>query len=310
MAKKCVDRYVSLARRHGGALCRIHFGNAEPLLNWPVLDMVLRYCSGITDLAFDFAVNTNLSLMSRDMAKELKAFRVRIATSLDGMPEANDAIRITKGGQGTFSTITDHIDMLSDIGYPLDGFSITVTKTNFDLIGTDIIEWARDRNMTSMAFDYDLVDLVDIPVDERVEKLMRLKKYANKLGMDFFGTWDTAFRNLMDESELADNRAFCAAVGGKSLEFNVDGTVKVCSHLTGRIGHVDQFDQLFANDGALFELVADRFPGTDKRCVGCAIEGLCAGQCHVTREAETRFVKKRHCRLFDDMCGFYRAIDQ
>ena len=309
-AKKCIDRYVALMRERGHSHCKIHFGNAEPLINWPVIEKILHYCGDMSDLTFEFAINTNLVLMSREITETLKKYRVRIATSLDGTSQANDAIRVTKGGKGTFDCIMEKFDLLAEIGYPLDGFSITVTRGNFHLIDTDIIDLAARRGMTSIAFDYDLVSLVDIPVATRVDKLMGLKRYANERGIDFFGTWDSAFRNLSSESLLTGNHAFCAAVEGKSVEFNVDGAIKVCSHTTTQVGHIDTFDQMFQETGGLFKIVKERFPGTDEYCSGCAIEGPCGGQCHVTREVAARSVGEERQRLFADMCDFYRTITE
>lgn len=309
-AKQCVDRYVALIRKNGCTLCKIHFGNAEPLINWPVIAKVLEYCSKIEGLTFEFAINTNLALMTREIAEMFKRHRVRIATSLDGTRLANDAIRITKGGRGTFDQILGKFDLLAEIDYPLDGFSITVTKGNFDLIDTDIIDLATERGMTSIAFDYDLVILVGVPVTTRVDKLIQLKRYANERGIDFFGTWDSPFRNLTSETLLTGNHAFCAAVQGKSLEFNVDGSIKVCSHTATKVGLLEQFHEMFQKNSQFVQLVKERFPGTDEYCSGCAIEGQCGGQCHVTREVIALSTRKHRQKLFADMCDFYRLVTE
>ena len=307
-AKRCVDHYIALMREQGKTRAKIHFGNAEPLVNWPVIEQILEYCSKIDDFSFEFAINTNLVLMTRQIAEAFKRYHLRIATSLDGTQTANDTIRITKGGRGTFARILEKFDLLAEIGYPLDGFSITVTRGNFELVDTDVLDLAIERKMTSIAFDYDLVGLVHVPVEERVVKLMRLKRYANRHGIDFFGTWDSPFRNLTSESLLSGDHAFCAAVQGKALEFNVNGTIKVCSHTTTTIGHLDDFDGMFSEEGGLLQMVSSRFPGTDEYCSGCEIEGPCGGQCHVTREVVSRSAVENRQRFFVDICNFYREI--
>jgi uncharacterized protein len=259
-------------------------------------------------LSFEFAINTNLVLMTKQIAEAFKRYKVRIATSLDGTQTANDAIRVTNGGQGTFTCILKKFELLSEIGYPLDGFSITVTRGNFELVDTDILDLATERGMTSIAFDYDLIGLIRIPVEERIAKLIRLKRYANEHGIDFFGTWDSPFRNLTSESLLSGDHAFCAAVQGKAIEFNVNGSIKICSHTATTIGHLDSFDEMFEKNGGLTQIVANRFPGTDEYCSGCEIEGPCGGQCHVTREVVFRSTGKEQQEIFTDMCDFYRGI--
>jgi uncharacterized protein len=307
-AKQCIDQYILLMRKNECSDGKIHFGNAEPLINWPVIKNVLVYCSQMSGLKFEFAINTNLSLMTREIAETLKEYRVVIATSLDGTAQANDVIRVTKGGKGTFALLLKKFDLLAEIGYPLDGFSITVTKRNFDFVDVDIIDLAAARGMVSLAFDYDLISLIDVPIPTRVEKLMVLKRYANDLGIDFFGTWDSAFRNLTSVSLLTGSHAFCAAVQGKSVEFNVDGSIKVCGHTCTSIGHVDRFDEMFNRSGGLFKIVQERFPGADAYCKGCVIEGPCGGQCHVTREVDAQLVGDQRQSLFADMCDFYRSV--
>lgn len=101
-ARRCVDQYVALMREQGKTHGKIHFGNAEPLVNWPVVEQVLEYCDKMGDLSFEFAINTNLVLMPKRIAVAFKRYQVRIATSLDGTQTANDAIRITKGGRGIY----------------------------------------------------------------------------------------------------------------------------------------------------------------------------------------------------------------
>ncbi|MBU3922786.1 SPASM domain-containing protein, partial [Patescibacteria group bacterium] len=222
----------------------------------------------------------------------------------------NDAIRITKNGRGTFSDIIKKFDLLEKIGYPLDGFSITVTKENFELINTDILDLAIKRKMTSIAFDYDLINLMHVPVEQRVSKLIKFKEYANKYGIDFFGTWDSPFRNLTSENFLSTNYAFCAAVQGKSLEFNIEGSIKICGHTTTTVGHINNFNKIFDKGGDLIQIVKNRFPGTNEYCSGCKIEGLCGGQCHVTREVVSRSVVRSQEDFFADMCNFYRRVTE
>jgi radical SAM protein with 4Fe4S-binding SPASM domain len=160
--------------------------------------------------------------------------------------------------------------------------------------------------MKQIAFDYDLVNPMVTPVKKRIAKLMRLKRYANEADIEFYGTWETAFINLLNGSILEGPRFCCAAVEGRSLEFDVDGSVRTCSHGKVAIGQVDKFNKLFSEEGGLYKLAKERFPGSDPGCQGCEIEGLCAGQCHVSRESAG--VIPGESPQFQDLCDFYRQI--
>lgn len=307
IAKRCIDQYVELLKRQGQELGKIHFGNAEPLLNWKVIDKVLSYCTyRVPEIKFEFAINTNLLLLTEDIAEKLKKFNVKIATSLDGVAKANDLIRVDRRGKGTFAKIMEKFKLLYNIGFPLDGFSITVTDKNFPYINEDVIDLAADFQMEFIAFDYDLVNSSNISTANKIEKLLRLKSYANSLNIEFFGTWDSIYRNLTSGDIMKEPHSFCAALEGRSLEFDVDGKVKVCGHSNIFIGDLSSFDDIFKRDSDFVKLVSSAFPGERRYCRGCEFEGLCNGQCLVTREACLN--KKNNLQLFTDMCSFYKSV--
>jgi uncharacterized protein len=307
IAKKCIDLYINLLKGRGVSHARIHFGNAEPLTNWPIIEKILLYCESIKQISFSFAINTNLYLLNEKMARTLKKYNVGIVTSLDGLQTANDAIRVTKMGRGTYSRIIKKMTLLENIDYPLETISVVLTQNNYDLVDVDIIDFAYEKRMSSVSLDLDLVKLLTTPLDERVDKLMRIKSYANKKGIYFGGTWFSPFRNLMSSS--IDNRqmlAACDAVEGKMLVFEPNGAIKICGYTETVVGHIKQFDELFCESSRFFKFISERLPGSDNvECIGCKIEGLCSGQCHVTREAVDR---NQSNILFKNMCNFYKSI--
>jgi sulfatase maturation enzyme AslB (radical SAM superfamily) len=99
-AKASIDRFVKKVRANGNNFIRVHFGNGEPLINWKVIVFCLEYCESIADIKFSYAINTNLSLLTKEKAEILKKYQVKISTSLDGLEEANDLIRIDHRGKG------------------------------------------------------------------------------------------------------------------------------------------------------------------------------------------------------------------
>lgn len=312
VARQCVDSYLKMLMARGSTTGSIHFGNAEPLINWSVIERVLAYCrEAYSTLEIRFAINTNLYLLTEEIARTLQVYQVKINTSLDGLADGNDAVRCTAGGQPTFDRIVANMDLLAEIGYPLDGFSITVTDRNWELVDERIIDFAADRGMAALAFDYDLIATSDVPVQERVNKLMRFKRYAASRGISFFGTWDTVWQNLIDRSLNGGLRGFCAAVEGRSLEFGVDGKIGICSHATTTVGAVQRFDRLLKDDGGLPQLVDSRFPGSDALCRGCPIEGPCAGLCHVTREVAARCAEPaQRDHLISAHCQYFQLVTE
>lgn len=181
-----------------------------------------------------------------------------------------------------------------------------MTDKNFLYIDERIINVAADFEMEFIAFDYDLVNSNDISTRDKVEKILRLKSYAEGLNIEFFGTWDSIYRNLTSGDIIKEPHSFCAALEGRSLEFDADGRIKVCGHSNFSIGNLEHFDEIFRDDGIFVDLVKNAFPGENIYCQGCEFEGLCNGQCLVTREACLN--KENNLELFQEMCSFYKMI--
>ena len=186
IAKKAIDRYAAILRRWGNRRLNIHFGSAEPLLNWPVLRKSVAYIR-ILDPNAQLAVNTNLSLLTPEMAEFFRGNQVYVSTSLDGPLDGNDAIRVFADGSGTFDMIVAKFKMLADMGYPLDGFSITINDLNFDSVNADFIRWANKQGFRGIASDIDLINTknAERSVEDCVSKLMELRRACQKKGQDF-----------------------------------------------------------------------------------------------------------------------------
>ena len=179
-AKKMVDRYLEILRGHRKRVAEINFGGGEPLLVWSIIKQILKYCRVTygSEFEFRFSINTNASLITLEVAATLKEYQVEIASSLDGLREGNDRVRLTKSGGGTFSQIMRGFDVLTQAGYPLDGIAVTVTEKNFHELDESIVDWAEARGMKNVRIDIDVVNIVEIPIEDVVAKLMRIRRYA------------------------------------------------------------------------------------------------------------------------------------
>lgn len=284
-AKEAIDAYAELVHKHNpGASLKIHFGSAEPLLNWEVVRRVSVYTRSI-DPTSTLTMNTNLSLVNAEIAAFIHEYDIQIATSLDGPPSGNDAIRIYPNGGGTFADILSAFTVMQSAGVPLDGFSITINDLNFDSIDDEFVSWLAAKGFLGIASDIDLINArnANRSVAECVEKVVSLRVGCLENGIENNGSWTTAYDYLVNGNEDGVG-TFCRAVRGKNISINPEGIAFVCGHTTSVVGNLDQFDEIFVAEGAYASLVASRMPGVDILCRGCEIEGMCAGQCHITRE--------------------------
>ncbi len=306
-AKETVDRYLEILRGHGKRIAEINFGGGEPLLAWPVIKQVLEYCRVTygSEFEFCFSINTNASLVTPEVAATLKEHQVEIASSLDGLREGNDRVRLTKSGNGTFHQIMRGFDALTQAGYPLDGIAVTVTEKNFHELDESIVDWAVARGMKNVRIDIDVIDMVEIPIEDVVAKLMRIRRYAAKRGIDVPGFWSRPAENL-NESTLESRVAFCGAVRGNSMCVGPSGNIYGCGYSTTQLGSLSEIQSFHAPGTAYHRFVRDHLTGVMEMCKDCMIEGQCGGGCNITQE----FARATKTVKIERMCDFYRRMTQ
>jgi uncharacterized protein len=299
IAKKAIDEYRKILERNQ-IKGEIHFGSAEPLLNWELIKKVVLYCKKVIPKT-PISINTNLSLLTREKALFFKKYGVFIATSLDGPKNANDLIRIQKKG-GTYDIITQKMRLLQKIEYPLDGCSITMNDLNMEFINENFIFFLKDFGFTGIATDIDLVNNKNCSQDVSfyVEKLISIYKLCSALDMENFGSWTKIFHNLVNQEE-GEIITYCKAQSGRNLSVNPLGDIFLCGYSTSKVGNIFNFEDLFLADRQYCSLIETKLPGRQKRCYGCSLEGICVGQCLVTSE----FSSEKNNRV-DFLCEFYK----
>lgn len=304
-AREVVDRYLEMLRRNGKKVAEINFGGGEPLLAWPVVKQVLEYCTARYggEFSFNFSVNTNGSLITQEIARSLRDFKVSVAVSLDGIGDFNDRVRIKRSGEGTFNDILCGVDALAAEGYPIDGVAVTVNECNFDGLNRELIDWAYSRGMTEVRIDIDVINMVDIPVDEIVSRLIGVRQYARSLGIEIPGFWSRPFEN-MNESTLREHIAFCGAVRGNSMCVSPSGNIYGCGYSTTQLGSLAQIAKFHEAGGNYHRFIRDHLTGTMEICKGCMIEGQCGGGCNITQE----FTRATNTAKIERMCEFYRVM--
>ena len=279
-AKKAIDWYYDNCQRTGTNVFDIHFGSDEPLLNWPVVRDAVLY---IRQLRADavISINTNLSLLTRDMAKFFREQDVDVITSLDGLARGNDLVRVFPDGDGTFDTIYNKVQLCEEVGYKLNGFITTILDRNWDFVDTDFVDWLAQKQFRSIAIDVDLVNSMTHSPKECVTKLTALYDAALERGMVCGGAWTNPSKLLINGS--ADGvPAHCKSIKGKGIAVTSDGYIQPCSGCGVRIGHIDDPVQAFVKQGAFHELITSKMVTAGTQCDGCMLEAVCKNQCFMT----------------------------
>lgn len=306
-AKSIIDTYISFKERMDSSFdtLNIHFGIAEPLLNYKVIKDVIAYInSRYSYLNTIFSLNTNLSLLTKDMAAYFRNNKVNLHVSIDGLERCNDLIRISKDGKGTFSLINEKMKILEDVDYKIHDIGVTLTDGNFDLFykeQDEFIGWCKNKEIKEVACEFDLINSMHISTEKKVEFLNSFIDKMAEDNIDFDGTWSIPHRNLVNGTYSETAFAFCRGASGANISVDRNYDIYICSCSSEHICSLSDLDKEVQEGGKFYNFVNEHLMGNKLLCKGCALEGCCVGQCNVTNE-----YNKPH--KFKEQCDFYIAM--
>lgn len=279
----------------------IGFTGGEPLIFWKDLKYVLdkiyeRYSN---KLVIDISINTNLSLMTPEIAKYFKLRDIHPFTSLDGTQEWNNKVRTYKNGRGTFNDIIRGINYLKDQGIICKSFYLTLTENNFDFEEDKLLQFADEHGFESITIEPDLIEVLNLDVDLICSKLFSVYQKAQKYNIDINGFWKRPYNNLFSYEE--SRSGFCRALDFKSIVVDRDGFLSPCGYSKIKLSKIENFYDLKYNEQYV-SFIKSNLRGNILQCKDCQIEGVCKGGCLISREdTEKKNVFDYRCLLYKKM---------
>jgi uncharacterized protein len=115
IGKKAID-FLLRAGSAGKEPFYISFFGGEPLLNFSVIEKLVRYCSR-KRRRFEYAVVTNGILLNDKILGFFREHRFAIVLSIDGNRQAHDISRPMRSGKGSFDLLEKNLKSLSQYPY-------------------------------------------------------------------------------------------------------------------------------------------------------------------------------------------------
>jgi uncharacterized protein len=285
-ANQAVDLLISGAAP--GARLNLAFLGGEPLLNRSVLQSATRRAAELAErrgVTLTFSITTNGTLLNVEDADFFEAFAFAVTVSLDGPREVHDALRMYKGGGGSFDRIMQNVQpLLSRQRRMQVSARVTVTPKNLSLrrtldtfvnagfhsVGFSPLLVAPNGHGEMQADDLEamLGEMIDCGREfERLSQAGERYPFANML-------------NAMREIEKGTHRPYPCGAGAGYFGVSADGDLAACHRFVGD------------NDGAMGSLstgvdakrqsrwLADRHVHQQQPCRDCWARYLCGGGCH------------------------------
>lgn len=284
----------------------IRFIGGEPLIHKGLIGKTVEYVRRLDGKFGDrrphFALITNGSLITPELATYLKINDFSVGVSLDGCQPTNDICRILKDKTGTYDLIMKGIEHLKRRAV-LFSIGITLGKHNIDRIGDDIA-WLAKNVSRRFAFNF-MNDFFEgsnnnaLNYSELAQKLRLLYDICDKYGVRESKMMERTTKFQNEEPFLFN----CLAMS-RQIVLSPYGTIGPCHHL---IGTKSQrfFIRSVRSAASLYKTKVwkgwiRRTPVLDKYCSStCKYFTFCGGGCAAESVAKngTINIDKTMCNL-------------
>lgn len=125
-AIKAIERICETPSRN----LTIEFQGGEPLLNWEAIKAIVEYSkTALADRNINFALVSNLALLTEEMADYIATNNISVSTSLDGPMELHDLNRPKADGRGSFESMLHGINILRAHGIEVGAIQTTTRSS-------------------------------------------------------------------------------------------------------------------------------------------------------------------------------------
>lgn len=234
VAKKALDLAGA-----SGLPFSVQLTGGEPLLAWDLAQEAITYCRSVGYHAF-FKLQTNGTLISSRVARELRRLNIGVGISLDGPPNANEYLRPrADGGRSTQATITGMQNLAEE--QVMVGVTAVITSKNIHHLHwlLDLSLYAGNiggitfdilRKQGRAVADYDDLYPQSEDVREGLKKVVDHAAFLKSLGVKVPKLRHLEHIRYFKATDLPRS-SYCYATTGKSLAITPDGSAYPCASL-------------------------------------------------------------------------------
>lgn len=279
---KLISEFYKHLRNNNRKKASIIFYGGEPLMAFDKIQYTVRHCLTYSDIEWDFAVVTNLTLLTEEMVDFFVSFNIALGVSIDGPKTTNDANRVYKNGSNAsvYNCVMNKLKLLTS---KTQNVGLSITLTNETLDDPTFLDWIQSLNIKEI--NYNLMHYT--------AQNSEWEEYYKKVSAFLFKSHDVLSKHgIIDDRLQRKIRAFCSkdfkyndcgAIGGHQLCFAPNGDVTVCHGLwnsnaqcCGNINN-NTFEEIMTND--IFVQWKTNLTIHKEHCLQCPAIYICGGGC-------------------------------
>jgi radical SAM protein with 4Fe4S-binding SPASM domain len=315
IVRDCIDRFVSrrLAKGLKSEPVKVSFNGGEILLAWREIKEIVQW---LTDtyrrMNFEFHMNTNLTLMTGEIARFLAQHNFKIDISIDGYGRAHDRTRKYHNGKGSFSDILKGLAVYREFNEknPITAFQGTIDFIDeFD--PEELYEMAKYGFLQARLAP----NLLNVSEADARKKAGLMGKFLELNERHPFQVMELFFSKAKDRINQ-DDYFFAFNCHGLScfpqmtMYLNIS-TLQVsllCAYVHDAWFPLEEVGYDMYNPEIwhrAYGFIKERAQAIKKYCLDCHLVGLCSGGCIYTGLDNENKINKAACAYQEELWRIY-----
>jgi radical SAM protein with 4Fe4S-binding SPASM domain len=313
LVNKIVDQFFERKLKNNLAHAKISFNGGEILLDIGLIKEIVEHISRkYSDIKVEYSLNTNMTLMTEEIARFFKRYNFKVYVSIDGYKGAHDRTRLYQDGRGSFDDVLKGLEIFRRYNgkNSIVGFQGTVDNV-------DTFDPEEVYKMSGYGFDTARLapNLLNTSEEDALKKTNLIGRFLDLNVENSFKVTETYFENLnklieLDQYSFFFNCKGLSAYPDIELFFNFS-TLRL-SNLCGYISNATMPFEELAYDiyntklwKVTIGFIRERFNSLLRNCIDCGAVGICRGGCIYTGLDKENEVNRAACVYQRELLKIY-----
>lgn len=312
IVRMCVDQFMERKIRGGVKETKMFFNGGEILVEWELLREIVEGTSKkYPDIRVEYGLNTNLTLLTEEMAEFLVRHKFKVHVSIDGYKEAHDRTRKYHGGKGSFDDVLEKVELYRK--YNKDGMRSFQGTIEFpDQFDPEEVYKMEKYGFASARL---APNLLNCPEEDAVKKAQLMGKFLELNERHQFQVTELVFNQLkrkvnQEEYRFTFNCRGLSALYGTALELNLStfSLSYLCGFVHDTAVPIDELGKNIYNPklwDISYKFITGRMESLFENCMDCELAGICLGGCILSGLDNQNRVNKAACAYQKEMWKIY-----
>jgi radical SAM protein with 4Fe4S-binding SPASM domain len=309
----CIEQFVLKKAGNSAEPVKISFNGGEILLEWKLTKKILQWLTEkCKTMNFEFNMNTNLSLMTEEIAKSLAQYNFKLDISIDGYKRAHDKTRKYHNGKGSFADILRGLTIYRKFNEknPINTFQGTLEYID-DFNPEEVYRMQKHGFLLARLAP----NLLNVSREDALKKARLMGKFLELNNRNSFQVKDLFFskakeRINQDEYYFSFNCQGLSCHPHMTIYLNIS-TLQVsllCAYVHNAWVPLKDLEYDIYNPKLwhrAYRFIEGRVKAIKKYCFDCHLVGLCSGGCIYTGLDNENQVNKAACTYQKKLWAIY-----